>query len=287
MVDSLTTDHEALLAAVRENLQDDAPRLILADYLDERDNNCAYAEFIRVQCELAEIRSTNADGVTYEKIQSLRRRERELWLGITDSPNVVAPNWQTWFGKEHDLLFKGQAGQFGIGEFKNANGGWKFSRGFVSHITCRMEDWVGGVCQRCNGYGHHHRDDSLPVHAVAVHRPSLICADCKGTGRIPGHGSAIVRAECAAVERVTFSDKRPFGPEFTGALHHGWQRGSLTKQVWSEYRKRWQYGIDDEIFELLEGNYSKNGDYYWYDSEADAIAALSEAAIEWAWKQSA
>jgi uncharacterized protein (TIGR02996 family) len=46
---------EALLAAVRDAPWDDAPRLILADWLEENGGpeEIAHAEFIRVQCELA------------------------------------------------------------------------------------------------------------------------------------------------------------------------------------------------------------------------------------------
>jgi uncharacterized protein (TIGR02996 family) len=43
---------DGLLAAVRAEPDDDTPRLVLADWLDEH-GDCARAEFIRVQCELA------------------------------------------------------------------------------------------------------------------------------------------------------------------------------------------------------------------------------------------
>src|SRR3954447_18033797 len=46
------TDGTALLAAIRAAPDDDAPRLIYADWLDEH-GQPERAEFIRVQCELA------------------------------------------------------------------------------------------------------------------------------------------------------------------------------------------------------------------------------------------
>ena len=46
------SDETALLAAIRAAPDDDAPRLIYADWLDEH-GQPERAEFIRVQCELA------------------------------------------------------------------------------------------------------------------------------------------------------------------------------------------------------------------------------------------
>src|SRR5687767_2099915 len=60
------SDAHALLAAIRAAPDDDAPRLVYADWLDEN-GQPARAEFIRVQCELARRESPE-----------LRRREAEL-----------------------------------------------------------------------------------------------------------------------------------------------------------------------------------------------------------------
>jgi uncharacterized protein (TIGR02996 family) len=60
------TDDLALLAAIRAAPDDDAPRLVYADWLDEHDQP-ERAEFIRVQCELAR-----------RDDPALRRREVEL-----------------------------------------------------------------------------------------------------------------------------------------------------------------------------------------------------------------
>ena len=49
------TDREALLAAVAADPRDDAPRLVLADWLDEQ-GEPERAAFIRVQCAAARLR---------------------------------------------------------------------------------------------------------------------------------------------------------------------------------------------------------------------------------------
>src|SRR5262245_3628070 len=48
----VTNDEEALLQAIRDDPEDDAPRLVYADWLEEH-RQPERAEFIRVQCELA------------------------------------------------------------------------------------------------------------------------------------------------------------------------------------------------------------------------------------------
>ena len=60
----IETDPEflALLAACRHRPADDAPRLILSDWLEEHDED-AWAELIRVQCELE--RLEDRDGRRY------------------------------------------------------------------------------------------------------------------------------------------------------------------------------------------------------------------------------
>ncbi len=47
------TEEEAFLRAVTENPEDDTPRLIFADWLDDHDD--PRGSFIRVQCELARL----------------------------------------------------------------------------------------------------------------------------------------------------------------------------------------------------------------------------------------
>lgn len=121
-----------LLGEVCSAPDDDIPRLVLADWLEEHGQS-ERAEFVRVQCELAAAvppvgvkdRPTDLLGgqgrvfhkrgreSAWGKRQAfLRRRERELWgmsLGWT-WPFEGAINW--------------------------------FSRGFASSLTCTAADWL-------------------------------------------------------------------------------------------------------------------------------------------------
>ncbi len=65
------TDDAAFLAAIADRPDDDLPRLVFADYLDEH-GDAARAEFIRVQCELATLSRTDA------RVPALTEREEEL-----------------------------------------------------------------------------------------------------------------------------------------------------------------------------------------------------------------
>jgi uncharacterized protein (TIGR02996 family) len=75
-------DDSPFLHAIREAPFDDGPRLVWADWLDEW-GECARAEFIRLQCELAALDAEppsgrGESGVKFCRRVELRRREREL-----------------------------------------------------------------------------------------------------------------------------------------------------------------------------------------------------------------
>ncbi|HLW64543.1 MAG TPA: TIGR02996 domain-containing protein, partial [Gemmataceae bacterium] len=65
------TEADAFLATILENPDDDAPRLVFADWLDEH-GETDRAEFIRVQIELAH------DAMEAHRRSFLKRREKEL-----------------------------------------------------------------------------------------------------------------------------------------------------------------------------------------------------------------
>ncbi len=72
------SDEKALLAAIWEHPHEDTPRLMYADWLDEcgGKSNAARAEFIRVQCQLA-----NLDGndLRYDALQKREKELQEKW----------------------------------------------------------------------------------------------------------------------------------------------------------------------------------------------------------------
>jgi uncharacterized protein (TIGR02996 family) len=107
------TDEEALLRAVIADPDDDAPRLIYADWLDEHGDSDR-AEFIRLQCAIAE-RAPHGD-----RPHDLFRREREL-LAAHES------EWSYPVGRlfrDSSLVLTGRAE---VGAFR---------RGFIYRVVC-------------------------------------------------------------------------------------------------------------------------------------------------------
>jgi uncharacterized protein (TIGR02996 family) len=85
------TDREALLQAILENPDDDAPRLVYADWLDEH-GDADRAEFIRVQCELARGASTpRRSEVLTDRARQLQSAHGSRWE--RDLPGQPAIAW--------------------------------------------------------------------------------------------------------------------------------------------------------------------------------------------------
>ena len=72
---------EAFIQAIREAPDDDAPRLIYADWLEEH-GQPDRAEFIRVQCQLARTADTGPEwSALGRRTEDLLRSHWEEWVG--------------------------------------------------------------------------------------------------------------------------------------------------------------------------------------------------------------
>src|SRR5690349_20304098 len=105
------SDEEALLQAIWAEPDDDAPRLVYADWLEEN-GRPDRAEFIRVQCVLA------GSGLTLSQRKRLRARQDELW----------SAHRQEW-----------------LGVLRGSSLPWRFHRGFLERLAktgyFRAEVW--------------------------------------------------------------------------------------------------------------------------------------------------
>src|SRR5262245_15683829 len=96
------TEREMLLRAVCENPDDDTPRLVFADWLDEN-GEPERAEFIRLQCEFQSPRgvaggSPAEQPVRFRRMRELRDLNRARWLA--ELPTFGRPDeivWQNFF----------------------------------------------------------------------------------------------------------------------------------------------------------------------------------------------
>jgi uncharacterized protein (TIGR02996 family) len=103
------THDQAFLQAIIEGPDDDAPRLVYADWLDDH-GQPERADFIRVQCELA--RASEGDP----------RR-----------PGLLEREWKSL--QEH--------GQEWAGPLREAVSSWEFRRGFIEAVTVRGDAGAG------------------------------------------------------------------------------------------------------------------------------------------------
>src|SRR5262245_56631511 len=105
----MNTEQQALLRTILENPDDDAPRLVYADWLEERGDadNTSRAQFIRMQVALAATESDRLNETSPE-YQRLRVLANDRW-----TPQWLRePEWQTW------------------------------RRGFIQEVMCDITDWV-------------------------------------------------------------------------------------------------------------------------------------------------
>lgn len=129
------SDHAAFMRAIVESPNDDLPRLIYADYLDERGESCR-AEFIRVQVELSRskcdrdpaVACAAPGGPVYARPVchwcKLRLREREL-LGGGDGPSSIP-----------------KSGVWAIRSKVAWCDDWRHHRGFISNVACSWHDFA-------------------------------------------------------------------------------------------------------------------------------------------------
>jgi uncharacterized protein (TIGR02996 family) len=269
MTATLTADEQALLATICANPAEDTPRLVLADWWEEH-GRPERAEFVRVQIELARLPDCGHDRKGLVMMDGscracpLRRRERELW-GLVCQKIIDHELHQAVFGNDATVTTPT--------EERNANAAVTVRRGFVHSVTLPLAAFLGGPCGWCWGTGIRH--GSPPPWAEWG---TDKCGYCSGTGRTPGAAAGL---RWMPVERVTFGDKRPtpmLGHEADRGRGAWYDQGLLDAAFPGEGPH--PYGVPAELFGLLTGHVDgARGGMAWYDTEADALSALSAAAV--------
>ena len=268
----MTDPLPALFAAICADPADDTPRLVYADCLEERNEpgDAERSELIKSQVELTGTKDVLGCRTDHEPFSfvlcrlgcrrcSLRRRERELLVDLWGRgvltqglPGVQYHTYQkdgkpVWAMSVHGSLLE-----------------LEVCRGFVHTVRCRLADWYGGECLVCDGLGRL-RDDLgvIPGH----------CRVCHGTGRTPAHGRAIVRSQ--PVERVE-TERRPWNFGGVDKQRGWWPEGGI--QVHNHA------SIPTAVYAFINAPMKLFGAKA-FPTEADALAALSDALIRWAKKE--
>lgn len=200
------SDREALLRSVLADPGDDTARLVFADWLEENGEN-DYAEFIRVQIELANPPKREPVGIAtggtvygsglkiipgtiLYRVPSrteLVRRELELWHKLPTAA-TFAP-WSTGISTDPSLC------KFWLGNRTGPE--CVVSRGFVTKVRCTLAGWVGGGCAMCGSRGAVEQTANTPESQLIWFQGralygTFVCPACKGSGHILPLGPAIV-----------------------------------------------------------------------------------------------
>jgi uncharacterized protein (TIGR02996 family) len=262
----VTTIADHLLEDVLADPADDAPRMILADWLEDQ-GQPERAEFIRVQCALARHRAALAAGpgapyrhpdhLVFSRRQALERRERDLF---------AAADLNRWFpgpalGGFVFFLRPPASSSAADAPFAVVR------RGFVESVTLTLAALLGGPCDTCRGAGRHEWWDRDSAQMTWAH-----CSVCKGTGRTTGCAAALFRAQ--PVTAVTLPDREPVPlgrVRFFWASDASVRGGSHPRSV-----------LPAALHDALEGyhveEYTRAG-WKAYGTAVAAKAALSEACV--------
>lgn len=249
----------ALLAAVRASPADDLPRLVLADWLEEK-GEAERAEFIRVQCELAkhpepiyakEQHDTSESPSHWcdycrwqEKTYSLSRRERQIWEA----------NKCLWWGEREAIHYLGHEREDADGQYPESPKTFA-SRGFIECVSGPFSALAGGECGRCNS-----RANAINPHPG--------CPDCV-SGLVAGILPELVRSN--PVAEVVLTDREPYA---SSEGEHWW----IHAGPWSDNPNT----IPGDIWRLMATGELGRLTADTFPTADAAKAALSAALLTWA-----
>jgi uncharacterized protein (TIGR02996 family) len=119
-------ERQAFLDHIIDNPEDDVARLVFADWLEEHGEE-ERAEFIRIQCALAE-KEREAMDRDLKKVRSLQRQEKFLLQKIhkkVEGFEWTNAGWWSWPLGSMD------------NEYQE-----RFHRGFIDTVVCDLESWI-------------------------------------------------------------------------------------------------------------------------------------------------
>jgi uncharacterized protein (TIGR02996 family) len=121
------TQEEAFIQAIREAPNDDAPRLIYADWLEEHGQS-GRADLIRVQCLLAQTPKSS--------------REHSLLMAHTET--LLRANWEEWISPLRETVgpWRDRYGEGWMGEEYHPQALRRFHRGFICGISLAADSFL-------------------------------------------------------------------------------------------------------------------------------------------------
>jgi uncharacterized protein (TIGR02996 family) len=265
-------ERSALLAEILAHPESDLPRLVYADFIEQYDGEIERAEFIRLQCQIAELQAHCSCGAC------VRLRGGDQHTNgpcAVDRFRVEMPDGSF---RRTDLIRRetGLLTAYAMDWFEPTNSGPDFlvsrqrpepigfsaavrvSRGFIAEVRGPMEWLMGVECDLC-------LDDAGPGRTYTRSPGGVLCTGaicpCKGTGRTPGHLLEIVNSQPV---------------QFVGVTDEGilWERSPAE---WVLAGRHPFDTINDDIWNMFS-----DPDVWPYPTKADSERALSDALLKWA-----
>ena len=259
------TTREALLAAVIAAPDDDLPRLVYADHLEENGEH-ERAEFIRAQIELAKWPVSHSVEICAEGSGRVNSPDDLRFADLMQSSQrLFYHHNEDWFPDIHTAIdWRATTA---------AKPSALIRRGFVSCIHCTTADWFGADCVRCRGMGEGMQRDGGRLRVTR-------CPSCNGNCRVGGLGPQLVRQHPIAgvvFDRETRSPVRPVGGgDYVVGGIPGNESAANGELPFSAVG----------FLKLSGGRYSGTSFVtVLFDSEQEAKLAVSSAAIMWAKSQ--
>lgn len=236
-------EYRALLRRICETPADDAPRLILADVIQELGDD-KLADFIR---SMIAVWNDDGQGTLTHKQHEHHDEAIQSWLTNRhwgpELEKLFGWNWSrencaTWY--QFDLRRESRA---------------VWTRGFISEIRLTCAEFCGHQCERCNGSG--------TLYAHSFHPP---CRLCSGTGRIDGVARALFSAH--PITRVVLTDKKPLivnAMESHNSVSFVWFSGPVLSRTSPNH-------LPDPMSYHCRA---------FYKSESAALDALSDACVSY------
>lgn len=251
---------QAIYETVLNRPKDDAPRLILADRLEELGMD-ARAEFIRLQIRMASFLDNLVTGRTDPTVfaalfENLPESKREHTAKVFLQGNQ---NWKALERREQELLDTAAVEDWARMPASVCNT-WRFRRGFVDEIELKVWDFAGGQCPTCQGA------------VVETDWESLRCVTCGGSGAKEGGGAADWLFKLHPITKVKLTDAHPDGNE--GRYWH-----CQTEYTWPS-----PYHLPGDLFDQIPAacEYIDSDmciPFKRFKTYADAMAALSDGAV--------
>lgn len=210
------SDHASFLRAICAMPDDNAPRLIYADWLEEQ-GDVVQAEFIRVQCELHPYLSRLGFNYllhgkkTKNQLRPLIQREQKAW-------NIMWLRWSEEISAVTLLPHTFQVGSNALSWFtcpkERTTFYCYFRRGFPNHVVCNLADWIGA--DREDGYMQCERCWRRFFRCVGEMRQCPYCREPDHTRKlaIPDHGTSLVTHW--PIQQVHIHDAIPHHPNKGG-----------------------------------------------------------------------